>query len=174
MYVCSQKLVYNCHVIVCATETPRKRNRTHSHHPSVRCGRSNSAPMRSSPSRPRQYYDRPSSFYYDDSYSTTVCIPFPWCGYERGGGVACCCLRRRRNLATLTVSRSSRISRGRLRDGDTVDDDREDEDNDKAINGGGGDVGANKASNLVWRLPPWGEGDEDDDDEDAGFLLRSQ
>ena len=68
MYVCSQKLVYNCHVIVCATETPSKRNRTQSHHPSVLCGRSNSAPMRSSPSRPRQYYDRPSSFYYD-SYS---------------------------------------------------------------------------------------------------------
>ena len=104
-----------------------------------------------------------------------MCIPLPWCGYERGGGAApCWFFRRRRNFAALTVSRSSRISRGRLRDGDTVDDDREDEDNDKAINGGGGDVGANKASNLVWLLSPWGEGDEDDDDEDAGFLLRSQ
>ena len=133
------------------------------------CGRSNSAPMSSSPSRQRQYYGSTSSFYYD-SYSTTVCTPLPVCGYERGGGAApCWFLLRRRNCAALTVSRSSRISSGIL---DTVDDDREDEDNDKAINGGG-DVGETKASNLVWRLLPLG-GDEDDDDEDAGFLFRSQ
>ena len=114
-----------------------------------------------------------------------MCIPLPWCGYERGGGAApCWFFRRRRNFAALTVSRSSRISRGIVRDGDTVedtkdtvDDDREDEDNDKAINGGGGDVGANKASNLVWLLSPWGEGDEDDDEDEkdaAGWRRRSQ